>query len=777
MLQSGQALSGRFTLVRRLGAGGSAEVWLAQDREQGRLVAVKVLAAHLSRNEAAVAALARECEHVTALDHPGILRVDGLHRSDEHAWIAMEYASGGDLSSLRGRSCFEVLRAVIPIAGALAFAHERGVVHRDVKPSNVLRMSDGETKLADFGMALALDALPAPRAGLGSKYSMSPQQAAGAPASVADDVYAFGAMLYELLSGYPPYYAEGGAKRAQPPAPLPQSVPPALARLIMQSLAESVADRPADMRTVERELTEVLATLPPPTIVNAVNERPVVNIEPPRVRPPGGQQGEPLRPQWNRSADRGREERHGRWFGGARALAAGGVTFAIAGIVLVFFVLPRWVEQERPTLGTPVAVVPTEPEPQEKKEIDYAELARAKQRAEDLRGPIDERLQKLTARAAEQWGGEEYERVKSEVAKADEDLEARQYVAAADRLATLDPLLTTLEQRAEEVLERELKAGALALEQGRSEDARAAFELAAKIEPGNQVASRGLKRASTLDEVLALLARAERLEREGDRNAAIGEFRKALALDNEARRASEGIARIEAQLASDAFASAMARGFSALAQKDYSGARNAFEAARKIRPGAPEIAQALRQIEQEQRTGVIAAKLEAAREHESSERWADALEEYRAVLELDPTVADAQEGLARVTPRAQLNEQLELYLTQPERLFSQPVRAAAAQLLERARAIPNPGPVLTRQVATLSEWLARAEVPVKVALESDNLTSVTIYRVGELGTFSQRSLELVPGTYTVVGTRPGYRDVRRQIQVLPGATLEPIVIR
>src|SRR5690606_36445773 len=112
--------------------------------------------------------------------------------------------------------------------------------------------------------------------------------------------------------------------------------------------------------------------------------------------------------------------------------------------------------------------------------------------------------------------------------------------------------------------------GALALEQGRSEDARAAFGLAAKIEPGNQVASRGLKRASTLDEVLALLARAERLEREGDRNAAIGEFRKALALDNEARRASEGIARIEAQLASDAFASAMARGFSALAQKDYS---------------------------------------------------------------------------------------------------------------------------------------------------------------------------------------------------------------
>jgi eukaryotic-like serine/threonine-protein kinase len=118
-----------------------------------------------------------------------------------------------------------------------------------------------------------------------------------------------------------------------------------------------------------------------------------------------------------------------------------------------------------------------------------------------------------------------------------------------------------------------------------------------------------------------------------------------------------------------------------------------------------------------------------------------------------------------------------LYLTQPERLFSQPVRAAARETLARANAIANPGALLKKQIATLSDWVARADVPVMVALQSDNLTQVTIYRVGELGAFAQRSLELAPGSYTVVGTRPGYRDVRRQINVAPGASPEPIVIR
>lgn len=782
MLESGQELSARFVLVRALGAGGAATVWLAQDREQGRLVALKFLRPELTQEPSALATLQNECERVQALDHQNILRVEGLYRSAGHAWIAMEYASGGDLSQWRGRGCAEILHVSGPVAAALAHAHAAGVVHRDVKASNVLLMSDGTPRLADFGMAQAENARVSPSTGLGSPYSMSPQQLDGRNAAPADDIYAFGVMLYELLSGYPPFYPQPTPQRIRTePAPklaLP-GMPPAVTELIDRCLAKLPQDRPSDMKQVEQQLKAAQAELPSASIAKTGETAPAPRIEPPAVRPPVTQ-GEALRGEWKRATANGPSERDLRSQGFRRGLTVAMLVVGVLSVGVVFFALPKWVDNQGPAstykpAGT-VAGTQAQPEP-EKKEVDFAELARAKQEAEDQRAALDQRLEKLRARAVEQWGGEEYRRITDDLATASKEFEAREYLAAAQRLTSLDPVLTALEQNASKVLAAQLDAGAQALREGRSEDAKAAFELASKIEPNDAVAARGLKRASTLDQVLALVSQAERHEKENDLAGSAERFRKALALDAEAPRATEGLARVQGRIAGDAFASAMAQGFAALAKADYPSARSAFESAGKIRPGAAEVTQALAQVEQEQRTRVIAAKLQVAQGLEAKERWAEALKEYRAVLELDSTVAAATQGVSRTSPRAALHEELDLYLTQPERLFSQPVRTAAKQTLSRAGTVPDAGPVLRQQMATLSDWLKRADVPVRIALQSDNLTQVTVFRVAALGSFVERSLELAPGTYTVVGTRPGYRDVRREITVMPGAALPPVVVR
>ena len=261
-------------------------------------------------------------------------------------------------------------------------------------------------------------------------------------------------------------------------------------------------------------------------------------------------QGEPLRGEWQRSTAQRTTADDLRRQGFRRGLGAAAIAAGVAAVAFVFFALPRWVGQEQPARYTPAASsVPAKPAAQEeaKKEVDFAALARAKQDADDRRGPIEERLKKLAARAADRWGGEEFKRANEELAAGDKDYEAREYITALEHFAAIEPLLTTLEKRAGAVLAEQLKGGATALQEGRSADAKTAFGLAVKIEPGNKVAEHGLKRANTLDEVLNLVAGAERMEKESNPVGAVEQFRKALALDAEAPRAADGIARIEAR--------------------------------------------------------------------------------------------------------------------------------------------------------------------------------------------------------------------------------------
>ncbi len=237
------------------------------------------------------------------------------------------------------------------------------------------------------------------------------------------------------------------------------------------------------------------------------------------------------------------------------------------------------------------------------------------------------------------------------------------------------------------------------------------------------------------------------------------------------------VQRLNGKIIDQRYQAAMSRAFAALSAEQYEDAIGAFREAARIRPPASEPGEGIARAQEASRVSRIAAARLRAEAFERDERWKEAVEVYQSILADDPGVAFAQAGARSAAVRASLDARLEGLIADPERIYSDRVQQAARAAVSEAAAIPDPGPRLLRQVSRVETLLAEAARPVRVTLRSDNETEITLYRVGRLGTFEQFELELRPGTYTVTGTRRGYRDVRQQFTIKPGAPAGPFTIR
>jgi serine/threonine-protein kinase len=266
----------RYAVERTLGKGGMATVELAEDTELRRKVAVKRLAASVAEDDVLQKRFFREARVAAALSHPNLVAVYDAGEEDGLPYIVMEYVEGETLADLLARTGpMQPERAVehlLQVCAGLERAHAAGLVHRDIKPQNVLIRNDGVVKIADFGIARMLEGTQLTEAGtvLGTAAYLAPEQASGAPVTTAADIYSLGAVAYELLSGRTPYEFESLADLAleqrQPPRPL-DGVPPELEQAVLRALAFKPADRPRSASEFARELapsdttavTEVMA--------------------------------------------------------------------------------------------------------------------------------------------------------------------------------------------------------------------------------------------------------------------------------------------------------------------------------------------------------------------------------------------------------------------------------------------------------------------------------------------------------------------------------------
>jgi tetratricopeptide (TPR) repeat protein len=302
------------------------------------------------------------------------------------------------------------------------------------------------------------------------------------------------------------------------------------------------------------------------------------------------------------------------------------------------------------------------------------------------------------------------------------------------------------------------------------------FELALAITPDNEAAERGLARAGTLLQVIDLTDEAEALERRGDLPAAAERFRAAADLDPYYGRASAGLERVRAALERRRFEERMTAGFEALAAERFDAAREAFEAARALRPSSREPGDGLLQVEQAVRLRTIQRLTAEAERQEQAEDWQAALATWGEILEQDSNLDFAREGRVRARRRLALDRQLQGWIAEPDQLSEEATLRRASTLLTELAKMDR-GPRLESQRRELARLLKRAATPLEVELVSDGETQVTVFRVGRLGSFERRELELRPGTYTVMGSRVGYRDVRIDFRVAPEIELEPIVVR
>ena len=257
MLEAGRTLNGRYKIKSLIGTGGMAAVYLAKDLILDRLVAIKVLRLDFRQNDDAMRRFRREALSATQLTHPNIVGVYDVGQSQEMNYIVMEYVEGIDLKDyIRQKGALhpiEAVRIMMQIVSAIAAAHQNRIIHRDIKPQNILIDKEGNVKITDFGIAVALSdtSLTQTNTLLGSVHYLSPEQARGGMATIQTDIYALGIVLYELLTGKVPFDGESAVsialKHFQEPLPTIVNpiamVPQSLENIVLKATAKDPMHR------------------------------------------------------------------------------------------------------------------------------------------------------------------------------------------------------------------------------------------------------------------------------------------------------------------------------------------------------------------------------------------------------------------------------------------------------------------------------------------------------------------------------------------------------
>jgi serine/threonine protein kinase/Flp pilus assembly protein TadD len=776
-LKQGTELADRYTLVRKLGAGGAAETWLASDKLTRASVALKILVS----DRLAAASFRKEWQTSIRLMHAHIVRVFEYHESSEAPFYSLQYVDGPDLSVLSGAPPGHILPPIALVADALRYAHGKGVIHRDIKAANILIDRNGAPYLIDFGAAAREgDAVDG-----GSLISASPQSLAGEAPQASDDIFALGGLIYELVSGHSPYSSASTARDIQELVPptikaADGSLIPADVQQLIANMLDKEASRRPDAETVVASLDAVGFAAAPAPASYAGDRLPqgdeVIAISETPHSLPG-------RAAVSSSTVKSESS------GISPRIVGVALAVLLATLLGVVFFLPGSVTSNDPELVEDQGQKADESSAitQRKSRVDFTEnvddlsgrddRVQARAETEVVLGGLLSKMNTLEERAVQRWGALRFRQAQAVYAEGDDAYLARDYSLATQKYEQATTIVEPLLEEVDKVFAKTLSDAQTALEDADTIEALRLFELAVAISPGNSVAQAGYMRAKNLGEVLSLTDRGLAYENELELDAARQSFERAIELDPEWQPAQVGLTRVLGTINQMEFDSRMTEGLIAVEEGDYPAARAAFRMAQTLMPDSPEPADGLMQVDQGLRLDRIVALERQAGSEEQNEQWEVAVETYTRILEIDGDLVFAQQGLSRAKEMSALHARLKGYIEKPDSLSAPSTMSKATSLVVDITRMSSIGPRLAKQRDQLSRLLKRAATPLAVELVSDNATDVSIYRIGKLGSFHSREIKLRPGIYVAVGSRAGYRDVRLEFRVSPELESGPVVVR
>ena len=462
-----------------------------------------------------------------------------------------------------------------------------------------------------------------------------------------------------------------------------------------------------------------------------------------------------------------------------------GLGILLTSALVVVFLLPRWVSNSKTEPATVVSspgldqqqVQTTVKKKDAVSPWEKAQESRLRKETQNILSQMLEAQKILSEKGVGIWAGEDYATAMQFAAAGDELYNQRDFVNSRTEYEKALSIFSKLVEKIDVIFEGTMDKGNKALAEGNSKAAMEAFQLALAIDAIDRHANVGKTRAETLDEVLALMNQGDGLLQEGQLNKAKQHYQQALDLDNDFDTAKQKIALADEKILDRAFNKHMSAGFISMENRRFTAARQSFSEALKLKPRSAEARNALNQTKHNLTTININSLQTDARALEAKENWHAARKKYEAALALNSSLAEAQQGQQRTVLRGKINDRLEQILSQPERIYDPKVFQETMAFQNKLNAVADKGPILRKQLASLDRLLHKANTPVDVLLRSDNLTSVTLRKVDELGYFAEKSLSLRPGKYVAVGIRQGYRDARVTFMIDPDKPMQIVTVQ